>query len=90
MIGSGLLDKVKEQAQTLQQTASDVAQRGQGKLDELQTKRQIDSLARELGMVVYRAKTGQVTDEVLAAETERLTAAIKAQEDKLSSQGQES
>ncbi|WP_298211106.1 hypothetical protein [Ferrimicrobium sp.] len=79
----GLFDKVKEQAQTLTQTATDAAQKGQEKLDQLQAKRQLDSLYRELGSITYRGAIEEVTPEVQKSETERLVSAIRAQEDQM-------
>ncbi|MCL5972803.1 MAG: hypothetical protein ACYCWN_08095 [Ferrimicrobium sp.] len=76
-----LFDKVKEQAQTLTQTATEAAQKGQDKLDQLQAKRQLDALYRELGAVTYRAANQDLTPEVQKAETERLVSAIRAQEE---------
>lgn len=75
-----LFDKVKEQAQTLSQSATEAAQKGQDKLDQLQTKRQLDSLYRELGSITYRGANEDITPEVQKSETERLVSAIRAQE----------
>lgn len=79
----GLFDKVKEQAQTLSQTATDAAQKGQVKLDQLQVKRQLDALYRELGTITYRGVNEEITPEVQKSETERLVTAIRAQEDQI-------
>jgi hypothetical protein len=76
----GLLDKVKEQAQTVTQTAKDAAQKGQGKLEEIQQKRAADALLRDLGLVAFRAEVGRITAEAGAAESNRLISAIKAHE----------
>ncbi|MGC9155883.1 MAG: hypothetical protein ACP5HZ_09555 [Ferrimicrobium sp.] len=79
----GLFDKVKEQAQTLSQTATEAAQKGQVKLDQLQVKRQLDALYRELGTITYRGANEEITPEVQKSETERLVSAIHAQEDQI-------
>ncbi|NNN13118.1 MAG: hypothetical protein HKL81_05130 [Acidimicrobiaceae bacterium] len=76
----GLLDKVKEQAQTVTQTAKDAAQKGQGKLEEIQQKRTADALLRDLGLVAFRTEVGRITAEASAAESDRLISAIKAHE----------
>lgn len=62
-----LFDKVKAQAQ---QTAQQVAQRaqeaskaGQAKIDELQTKRQLDGLLRDLGQLAYAEQTGRAAPD---------------------------
>jgi hypothetical protein len=80
-----LFDKVKEQAQTLGQSATEAAQKGQDKLDQLQTKRQLDSLYRELGSITYRGANKEITPEVQRSETERLVSAISAQEQQIKS-----
>jgi hypothetical protein len=77
---SDLFDKVKEQAQTLSQSATEAAQKGQEKIDQLQTKRQLDALYRELGSITYRAANEDITPELQKSETERLVSAIRAQE----------
>ena len=58
-----LFDRVKSQAQ---QTASQLAEKGKGaavagqaKFDELQAKRQIDGLLRDLGQLIYGERTGR-------------------------------
>ncbi len=76
----GLLDKVKEQAQTVTQTAKDAAQKGQGKLEEIQQKRAADALLRDLGLVAFKTEVGRMTAEDGAAESNRLLDAIKAHE----------
>lgn len=60
-----LFDRVKSQAQ---QAASQLAEKGKGaavagqaKFDELQAKRQIDGLVRDLGQLIYGQRTGRST-----------------------------
>lgn len=78
-----LFDRVKTQAQqaasSIAGKAKEGAQAGQAKIDELQTKRQIDGLLRDLGQLVYGQKTerGSVTDDT---EIERIVAEISALE----------
>ena len=61
----GLMDKVKQQAeQALSKAQQGVAQ-GQAKLDEVQAKRQVDALFRDLGAAYYAAqRQGGPADEV--------------------------
>ena len=57
----GLLDKVKAQATAATAAAKDAAQKGQAKLDEVQSKKGADSLLRDLGAAFYATKTGRAT-----------------------------
>ncbi len=49
----GLMDKVKEQAAAAASAAKDVAQKGQAKVDEMQARRTVDGVLRNLGLAVY-------------------------------------
>ncbi|HVA75449.1 MAG TPA: hypothetical protein VNF71_12900 [Acidimicrobiales bacterium] len=64
----GLMDKVKQQAeQALSKAQQGVAQ-GQAKLDEVQAKRQIDALFRDLGAAYYAVeRQGGPADDVAKA-----------------------
>lgn len=73
----GLMDKVKEQAATASALAKDAAQKGQAKIDALQTKRAGDALLRDLGASVYAQRTGRKTAK---GDVERLVAAIEEHE----------
>ena len=60
-----LFDRMKGQAQ---QTASQLAatgrvtaSAGQAKIDDLQAKRQVDGLLRDLGQLIYGQKTGRAS-----------------------------
>jgi hypothetical protein len=53
-----LFDKVKSQAQDVAKRAQEAGRAGQSKLDEFQTKRQLDSLFRDLGEAVYAQRKG--------------------------------
>jgi molecular chaperone DnaK len=75
----GLLDKVKAQAATATSMAKDAAQKGQAKLDEVQSKRGADGILRDLGAAVYATKTGRATPTT-DADIDRLVAALQAHE----------
>ena len=55
----GFMDKVKEQASVAAAVAKDAAQKGQAKVEELQAKRAADGLLRELGLVLFKQRTGR-------------------------------
>jgi hypothetical protein len=75
-----LFDKVKSQAQDVAKRAQEAGRAGQAKLDELQAKRQLDGLYRDLGEAVYAERTGVagassvVVDGAVAAITAHLRA----------------
>ena len=75
----GFLDKVKVQAATATAAAKEAAQKGQAKLDDLQSKRAADALLRDLGAATYAKRTGRATDSV-DAEIERLVTALNEHE----------
>ncbi|HWD25122.1 MAG TPA: hypothetical protein VG368_06630, partial [Acidimicrobiales bacterium] len=53
-----LFDKVKSSAQDVAKRAQEAGRMGQAKLDDFQTKRQLDALYRELGEATYAKATG--------------------------------
>src|ERR1700677_3061121 len=57
----GLLDKVKAQATAATAVAKDAAQKGQAKLDEVQSKKAVDGMLRDLGAAFYATKTDRAT-----------------------------
>jgi hypothetical protein len=67
----GLMDKVKAQATQVAQKAQGAAQTGQAKLDQVQEKRKVDGLFRDLGAAVYAQRSGSNGAES-QAEVERL------------------
>ena len=71
----GFLDKVKEQAAVASTAAKDAAQKGQAKIDDLQSKRASDALLRDLGAATYAKSSGRGT-AATDAEITRLTAAL--------------
>jgi hypothetical protein len=77
-----LFDKVKSQAQDVAKRAQEATKVGQAKLDEFQSKRQLDSLYRDLGEAVYAERTGVGSpgsvDVAVAAITAHLQAASEA------------
>jgi hypothetical protein len=75
----GLLDKVKDAAQSATVVAKDAAAKGQAKLDEVQAKRAADALLRDLGAAYYATKSGRATTTT-EADIDRLIAALKAHE----------
>jgi hypothetical protein len=75
----GLLDKVKAQATAATAVAKDAAQKGQAKLDEVQSKKGADGMLRDLGAAFYATKTGRDTPST-EADVERLVAALQAHE----------
>jgi hypothetical protein len=75
----GLLDKVKAQATAATVMAKDAAQKGQAKLDEVQSKKGADGMLRDLGAAVYATKTGRATPST-DADIDRLVAAPQTHE----------
>jgi hypothetical protein len=75
----GFLDKVKEQAAVATAAAKDAAQKGQAKIDDLQSKRAGDALLRDLGAATYAKSSGRAT-EATDSEIARLTAALSEHE----------
>ena len=75
----GLMDKVKAQASQVAQKAQGAAQSGQAKIDQVQEKRRVDGLFRELGAAVYAQHSG-LTGPDAQADVERLIQEIAALE----------
>jgi hypothetical protein len=75
----GLLDKVKDAAQSATVVAKDAAAKGQAKLDGAQAKRAADGLLRDLGAAYYATKSGRATTTT-DADISRLIAALEAHE----------
>ena len=75
----GFLDKVKEQAAVASAAAKDAAEKGQAKIDDLQSKRAGDALLRDLGAATYAKSSGRGTDGT-DSEIARLTAALSDHE----------
>ncbi|HVA43943.1 MAG TPA: hypothetical protein VNF50_10715 [Acidimicrobiales bacterium] len=73
----GLMDKVKAQAGQVAQKAQDAAQSGHAKLDEVQEKRRVDGLYRDLGAAVYAQRTGS-DQSANADQIDRLIAEISS------------
>jgi hypothetical protein len=72
----GLLDKAKDRVAQATELAKDAAQKGQAKLDDLQTKKGSDGMLRDLGAAVYATKTGRTTPTT-EADITRLVAALQ-------------
>jgi hypothetical protein len=75
----GLLDKVKAQATAATVMAKDAAQKGQAKLDEVQSKKVADGMLRDLGAAVFATRTGRATPTT-DADIDRLVAALQTHE----------
>ncbi len=75
----GLLDKVKDAAQSATVVAKDAAAKGQAKLDGAEAKRAADGLLRDLGAAYYATKSGRATTTT-DADISRLVAALEAHE----------
>ena len=74
-----LFDKVKAQATQVAQKAQEAGKAGQAKLDEVQAKRKVDGLYRDLGAAVYAERTGS-GGAGSTAEIDQLVEAITAHE----------
>jgi hypothetical protein len=75
----GLLDKVKAQATAATVMAKDAAQKGQAKLDEVQSKKSADGILRDLGAAFYATKTSRTTPST-DSDIDRLVGALQAHE----------
>ena len=73
-MSSGFLDKAKETAKTAGEAAQKGYEQAKDKGQELTLKRKLNSIASELGMVVYRQKDGETG---LDAEVERLVSEMR-------------
>ena len=75
----GLMDKVKAQATAASVMAKDAAQKGQTKLEEVQSKKQADASLKDLGAAYYATLTGRATPTT-EADIERLVATLREYE----------
>jgi hypothetical protein len=75
----GLLDKAKDKVAQATELAKDAAQKGQAKLDEVQSKKGSDGMLRDLGAAYYATKTGRSTPST-DADIDRLITALGAYE----------
>lgn len=57
-----LLDKVKKQAEQLAQKAQEAGRAGAARIEDVQAKRQFDSVLRDLGAAVYAQRSGRIAD----------------------------
>src|SRR5580698_8116953 len=60
----GLLDKVKTQATQLAEKAQEAGKAGQAKLESFQSKKQADTLLRDLGAYTYAKLRGRADSDV--------------------------
>jgi hypothetical protein len=74
------MDKVKAGAAQAAQKAQEAAKAGQAKIDQVQAKRELDSMYRDLGAAVYEQRTGAGSGNS-DAEIERLVGAITAHQE---------
>ena len=77
----GLLDKVKTQATQLAEKAQEAGKAGQAKLESLQTKKQSDTMLRDLGAYTFAKAKGRGDSE-----TETKIAGVIAQLDAFEAQ----
>ncbi len=75
----GLLDKVKDAAQTATVAAKDAAAKGQAKMNDAQAKKTADGMLRDLGAAYYATQTGRSTPTT-DADMQQLVAALGAHE----------
>ncbi len=75
----GLLDKVKAQATAATEQAKDLAQKGQAKLNEVQSLKGSDGMLRDLGAAYYATQTGRSTPTT-DSDITRLVAALQTHE----------
>ena len=75
-----LFDRVKAQAAQAVQKAQEAGKAGQAKLDDMQAKRRLDSLFRDLGAAVYADHAGR-GNTTTSADIERLYGEIEAHEE---------
>jgi hypothetical protein len=73
-MSGGFLDKAKETATKAGEAAQKGYEQAKDKAQELTLKRKLNTLASELGMVVYRHKDGEMG---LDAEVERLVSEMR-------------
>ncbi len=66
-----LLDKMKQQAAQVAQKAQEAGRAGQAKIEEVQARRQLDALYRDLGAASYTEHAGR-GDQANTAEINRL------------------
>jgi hypothetical protein len=76
----GLLDKMKDAAQTATVAAKDAAAKGQAKMNDAQAKKTADGMLRDLGAAVYATKTGRATPTT-DGDIDRLVASLQAHEE---------
>lgn len=78
------LDKVKETAQSVAAETKKGAAKAQEKIEQAQTRRKADDLAKQLGYLVVRERSG---GEAAGAEADRLVGEITALEAQIEAEG---
>ena len=80
----GFMDKIKEQATQAATkgaaVAKDTAQKGQAKVDQVQAKRNVDGVLRQLGLAVY-LQASERTSDTSDADIAKYVDQIKTYED---------
>jgi len=80
----GFMDKIKEQATQAATkgaaVAKDTAQKGQAKVDQVQAKRTVDGVLRQLGLAVY-LQASERTSSTSDADIAKYVEQIKTYED---------
>ena len=72
----GLMDKVKATAGKVGEKAQQGVQQGQQKLSEVQERKRVDGLLRDLGAATFHDRTGRGSP-VVSSEIERLVAELR-------------
>src|SRR3954470_7287731 len=75
----GFMDKVKATAEKVGEKAQQGVAQGQQKLSEVQERKRVDGLLRDLGAATYHERTGDGTP-ALTSEIERLAATLREAE----------
>jgi hypothetical protein len=75
----GFMDKVKATAEKAAEKAQQGVQQGQQKLSEVQERKRVDGLLRDLGALVYLDRAGRGSPAT-SAEIERVTAELREAE----------
>lgn len=82
----GFLDKMKDTAQQVTDKARDLGETGKDKVGELQLKRKVEGLEREIGALVVARRRGSAPDDADAL-IDAKVAEIAAAEEEIARQG---
>src|SRR5207247_416799 len=76
----GFMDRVRATAEKAAEKAHRGVEQGQHKISEVQEKRRLDGLLRDLGAAVYLDRAGRATPDI-TSEIERLLASVREAEE---------